>query len=262
MRFERLSENSSDAIQLPRLGPVPCRPVLLAELDIYHSRPIAPTRRIALGGCTLPVGDPTGPGGLLLGAVAAKFSANADAELHADLVALTHQLEAGRRIPQPRLRHRFQKDRVGLTRSTHRLHQHGESSPTVSFSSADGSPLQYALGAVYAAGLQAPDSRGRMLAAVRRGLSWHGEIGPDLFRYLAGRSTVGQLSPAAMSDPVGWACEVLGLHLDGDAFARDAVQHRYRAALRDAHPDHGGNRHDAATRIADIARARRILMRS
>ena len=30
------------------------------------------------------------------------------------------------RIPQPRLRHRFQQDRVGLTRSVHRLVGEGE----------------------------------------------------------------------------------------------------------------------------------------
>ena len=43
------------------------RPVLLAELEIWHSRPIAPTRRVALGRSLLPVDPPPGFGGILLG---------------------------------------------------------------------------------------------------------------------------------------------------------------------------------------------------
>jgi hypothetical protein len=38
------------------------------------------------------------------------------------------------------------------------------------------------------------------------------------------------------------------------------VQRRFRAALRDAHPDHGGVVDDAAQRIADLSEARRILL--
>ncbi len=222
---------------------------------------MAPTRRIALGHRTLPCADPPGAGGLLLGAIVARFSAAADAEDRSDLLALTHWLEAGRRIPQPRLRHRFQDDRVGLARSTHRLHQHGGFEPSVSFSLVDSSPVQHALGAVYAAGLLPAGSRGGVLAAVRRGLSWRGDIGPDLFRHLAGGPMVGQLSAGLIVDPVRWACEVLGLTQVGCGYTRRVVQHRYRSALRGAHPDHGGDERAAAVRLADIAEARRILMR-
>ena len=41
----------------------------LAELEIYHSRPFAPTRRLSLGASNLPVDPAPGPGGILLGAV-------------------------------------------------------------------------------------------------------------------------------------------------------------------------------------------------
>jgi len=199
-------------------------------------------------------------GGLLLGAVTARFSADADDELHADLLGLTHLLEAGRRIPQPRLRHRFQEDRVGLTRSVHRLHRHDDGDLAVSFSAADGLPLQYVLAAIYAAGMLPKAPRGRVLATVRRGLAWRGAIGPELLRHLAGRATIGSMSAGSVSDPVGWAMGVLGLDPELTGLSRGAVQQGYREALRGAHPDHGASHDDAAARIADISEARRILM--
>lgn len=45
--------------------------MLLAELEIWHSRPIAPTRRVALGDRVLPVEPAPGFGGLLLGGIVA-----------------------------------------------------------------------------------------------------------------------------------------------------------------------------------------------
>jgi hypothetical protein len=43
--------------------------MLLAELEVWHSRPITPTRRVALGHLVLPTDPAPGFGGLLLGAV-------------------------------------------------------------------------------------------------------------------------------------------------------------------------------------------------
>ena len=43
--------------------------MLLAELEIWHSRPITPTRRVALGHLVLPADPAPGFGGVLLGAV-------------------------------------------------------------------------------------------------------------------------------------------------------------------------------------------------
>jgi hypothetical protein len=45
--------------------------VLLAELEVWHSRPFTPTRRVALGHLVLPADPPPGFGGLLLGTVVA-----------------------------------------------------------------------------------------------------------------------------------------------------------------------------------------------
>ena len=44
--------------------------MLLAELEVWHTRPLAPTRRLALGNLVLPVEPAPGFGGLLLGAMA------------------------------------------------------------------------------------------------------------------------------------------------------------------------------------------------
>ena len=87
--------------------------MILAELEVYHSRPIAPTSRVAVGRAYLPVDPPPGFGGILLGGIVADNIGGIDPDLVPDLVRLTEQLEHGFRIPQPRLRHRFQQDRIG-----------------------------------------------------------------------------------------------------------------------------------------------------
>ena len=43
----------------------------LAVLEVYHSRPVAPTRRVALGQRTLPADPAPGWAGVLLGGIAA-----------------------------------------------------------------------------------------------------------------------------------------------------------------------------------------------
>jgi len=45
--------------------------VILAELEIWHSRPIAPTRRVAIGDQDLPCDPPPGYGGILLAGIVA-----------------------------------------------------------------------------------------------------------------------------------------------------------------------------------------------
>jgi len=234
--------------------------MLLAELEVYHSRPIAPTRRVSIGVANLPCDPAPGLGGLLLGGIAARFVMDLDPEVVPDIVALTHELEAGRRIPQPRLRHRFQSDRVGLTRSAHRLHRDLTSDAIrLQFTTHKGAPSQQVLGAVYAAGQVARAARGEVLAVVRRGLDWTGEIGPALLAHLAGRGR-SSLSATVLADPVGWAIDVLGLSAFAERPDKGTVQRGYRDALLAAHPDHGGDHGDAAQRIADIGEARRILM--
>ena len=246
--------------------------VLLAELEIFHSRPIAPTRRLAIGRAWLPESpDDSSPGfgSLLLGAVCARFGPDLTHDLLGEIVELVHDLEQGRPVAQPRLRNRLQRDRVGLTRSRQRLYGRASSVSRVSSGSDDGlscefessraTPSQLVLGAAYAAGLAAPTVRGEAIRAVRRGLAWRGEVGPALFSYLAaGRSSSRPVQ--AVADPVGWALEVLGFDREVDMPAQAAVRRGFRDALRAAHPDLGAAEAEAANRIAELSEARRILL--
>lgn len=242
--------------------------MILAELEVYHSRPIAPTRRVAVGDGRLPVDPPPGFGGILLGGVVAQNIGGVDADLVPDLIRLTEQLEHGFRIPQPRLRHRFQADRVGLQRSVHRLRGTGPQGRELAFEFDDehGNPAQQLLGAVYAAGQLPLRHRSAVMATIRRAIGWSGPVGPDLIATLAGFRRGGPVSALAMENPVEWALDTLGFvngdrHPDGDgAPSRSDIQRRFRKLLIEAHPDHGGEQRDAASRIADLTEARRILL--
>lgn len=234
----------------------------LAELALYHSRPFAPTRRIALGHSTLPVDPAPGPGGVLLGAVVASHRDELDEDSFKSLLKLTMQLQEGQRIVQPRLRHRFQEDRHGLTRSRARLRRHGEDL-IVDFDN-HGSGLQVMLGAVYTAGQMAPVGRRVVMDAIRKGMRWSGAVDRALFAHLSGLDTGRDWSPDVYEDPVQWAMQTLGI---GSGAAgtpqlpeRTIIQRRFRDLLRNAHPDHGGDRDDAAQRINDLTEARRILL--
>lgn len=238
--------------------------MILAELEVYHSRPIAPTRRVALGSSVLPVDPPPGFGGILLGGVLANFVGDIDPDLLGDLAKLLDQLEHGFRIPQPRLRYRFQKDRVGLQCSTHRLIGDGEEL-RFEFDDRHGDAAQQVLGAVYAAGALPPRPRKVIMATLRQAMAWQGRADERLIGVLAGFRRGGSLSSFALHHPVEWALQVLGLDgvgRNGAAVvpARGEIQKAYRRALMQAHPDHGSGDADAAQRIADITEARRILL--
>ena len=152
--------------------------MLMAELEVFHSRPIAPTRRVALGATVLPTSPSPGFGGLLLGGVVASFIDEVDPDLTGDLLALTRDIEVGNRLPQPRLRHRFQEDRVGLTVFRHRLVGDGEE---LHFDlDLKGAPTPNVLAAVYAAARIDADHRPGVMRAIRRAVRWQGPVGPRL----------------------------------------------------------------------------------
>ena len=235
--------------------------MVLAELHIWHSRPIAPTRRVALGDGNLPVDPAPGPGGLLLGAVMARFGPDLDDELRRDVRRLMREVERGVAIGQPRLRHRYQHDRVGLTRSRHLLIG-GADGLRFELETSKASPVQSVLAAVYACEDLDADLRSPVLRVLRRGFEWVGPIGAGLVEHLVGADLARQFHSGAFtlaSDSLLWAFDVLGLEPHDDP-APTVVQRRYRALLRDAHPDHGGVRADAADRIATLVRAREILL--
>ncbi|HRW38833.1 MAG TPA: hypothetical protein P5254_14120 [Aquihabitans sp.] len=230
--------------------------MLLAELEVFHSRPIAPTRRVSLGVAVLPTAPPPGFGGLLLGAIASHFAPGMDPDLLDDLDRLAHQVEHGQRIAQPRLRHRLQDDRIGLNRCRHLLEGTGEE---LRFAIDDrGSPEPNVLAAVYAVGRLASGERPAVMRAVRRGLAWRGELGADFVEHLSESRGTASWSMLGGRDPIVWALGVLGL--PPEATERRAVQERFRLLLREAHPDHGGATGDAAQRIGELTEARRILL--
>jgi hypothetical protein len=233
--------------------------VLLAELEVWHSRPFTPTRRVSLGHLVLPVEPPPGFGGLLLGAVVAAHLGAVDVDLLPDLHRLVNEVEQGQRVVQPRLRHRFQVDRHGLARSTHRLVGRGED---ISFElENNGTALQQVLGAVYAAERLGPTSRHAVAAVLHKAMRWRGPIGPTLISYLAGVSGARAESLMAFADPVAWALDVLGFAPGTIRPTRKEVLGRFRSQLMSVHPDHGGDEASASKLIGDLSEARRILLR-
>lgn len=228
--------------------------MLLAELEVFHTRPAVPTRRVALGHLVLPVDPAPGFGGLLLGAVVAKHITGVDADMQPDVVRLMRQIERNERIVQPRLRHRFQVDRHGLAVSRHRMLGEGDD---IEFDfGTTGSDLAQVLGAVYAVERLDGSSRRIIAPVLERATRWRGPIGPALVAHLAG-SNSGAL--ASLADPMAWAREMLGFPVDASELSKREINSRYRRRMRDVHPDHGGAAHSASKAILDLNEARRIL---
>ena len=229
--------------------------MLLAELEIWHSRPTTPTRRVALGHLVLPTDPAPGFGGLLLGAVVAAHLPDVDDDLVPDVYRLLDQIDRGDRIAQPRLRHRYQVDRHGLAASVHQLQGEGDN---VRFDlKPRGSPLAQVLGAVYAIERLDHSTRRLLVPVIHRAMRWRGPIGPSFVANLAGSSSA---SLSAMADPKAWALVMLGFPVGTGAVTNKEVTARYRVGLRRVHPDHGGDEASASEAIEDLGEARRILL--
>lgn len=270
--------------------------MVLAELNAFVSRPIAPTRRIALGDLLLECSHPPDTGGVLLAAIIAQYQRHLDDETRSDLLGLMAEVAADHRIPQPTMRHRFQTDRVGLQHITYRLTSQGDRLQ-LRFPPEEATAAQHVLVAVYAAGTIDPDPRRDVIAFMQRAMSYTGSDHVDLLRFLGGGRGVGV---AALGDPIRWALEVLSLGStesgggsrragrrersgtrsvvavngtsDGGTHelpaglrrmpTRSEIQRAFRRQLRLTHPDHGAESAGAAGRIADLTEARRILLDS
>jgi hypothetical protein len=230
--------------------------VILAEFEVWHSRRVAPTRRVALGADDLPTDPFPGFGGLLLAGVIAAHAPALSEESMAALEQLMDDVEAGRRIPQPRLRHRLQVDRIGLQSSLHRLLGDGE---TLAFDFELGAPPSpQVLAAVYRCGHFRPATRGPMMALLRSASRWRSVDHTDLMAYLCGRDRNSAFARSQHVDPVAWAMAVLGF--EQGLPTRREVQRRFRTLLREAHPDAGGEGAEAASRIGVLSEARDILL--
>ncbi len=253
--------------------------MLLAELNVRHTRLHMPTRRVALGDVYLPTSGPA-YGAVLLGAVMSEFAPELDEEQRELLPRLLDDARSGLAVPRIALRYRLQNDTHGLDRSRHRivgeprdptpggsdhrvvleLDHHGRADPQV-------------IGAVLAATALPPSARQVALRAlddalrhprlpvgvtVRRLL----EGAPDLREFIApGATTSGSAADVWSGVPADrrWAMEVLGLRADMGVERAD-VQSRFRRLVRMAHPDHGAARDGAAERLAQLREARELLL--
>ena len=230
--------------------------MLLAEVEIRHSRPVAPTRRVALGLLLLPTDPLPGWGAVLLGGLLAANVGALDADELRDLYDLIDDLEAGNRISQPKLRHRFQKDTVGLDRSRHSLIGEGDQ---VWFDFDDhGLPAVTMLGALYAAGALDDKLRPPVFRAIRKAVLWEQPLGQDFVAHVLG-DEAGFSRWRALPSDLRWAFRVFGFTID-EKPTRQAIQARFRELMRDVHPDHGGSSDNAGPRMAEITQARRILL--
>ncbi|MDQ3898762.1 MAG: J domain-containing protein [Actinomycetota bacterium] len=237
--------------------------MLLAELEIRHSRAVAPTRRVALGPHWLPTEPAPGYGGILLGGIVAAHLGDVDPELREEFLGLIDDLEDGRRIAQPRLRHRFQTDVVGLDRSRHKLtgnpgdNRFGD----VHFElEGEGRPVPQILGAVYAAARLHDSARPEVFAAIRRATRWEAGPGPGLVTFLTDLTRLPPPWWRRFSTDERWALEVLGFGPDERQPGREEVLARFRTLLRESHPDHGAEHEGAGQRILELTEARRILL--
>lgn len=227
--------------------------MLLAEIEIRHSRAIAPTRRVALGDLFLPT-DPPNHGGVLLAGILGGRVAMLPDEERDGVDRLLWDLEYRGHVPQPRLRHRFQTDVVGLDRSRHRLV--GNGSPTLELDD-HGAALPQILGAIYAASKLESTVRPAVFRLLRRATRWEGPVDEHLVSYLLGDEAA-RTATRPMGDEQ-WALKVLGFSTRSEP-PRSDILRRFRTLVRDAHPDHGADEEGASTRITELTEAKRILL--
>ena len=231
-------------------------PMLLAEVEIRHSRRVAPTRRVALGLLLLPTDPVPGWGPVLLGAMLAANVPDLDPDELGELHDLIDDMEAGKRISQPRLRHRFQNDVIGLDRSRHSLVGEGEQ---VWFDLDDHAlPEVSILGALYAAAGLPVEHRPQTFHLLRKAVLWEKSIDAGFVAHLLGDDAAFSRWRSLPND-TRWALRLLGFGPD-DKPDRAIIKDRFRDAVWAAHPDRGGDIDGAGQRITELTQARRILL--
>jgi DnaJ domain len=245
--------------------------VLLAELNVRHTRRHMPTRRVALGQRVLPTEHP-GYGPLLLACVVATNIEGLDEEQAEAFTPFLREARQGLSIPRRALRFRLQTDTEGLALSRHRLL--GESAGIVVELDIHGRyPVPQVLGTVMAASAMASYPRELAFRAIERAVERPGVLPEGIeVRYVTeALARPGHVPPGkgraardewwAVPPERRWAMEVLGFGPEASA-DRDEVLRRFRRLVRLAHPDHGGENRGAAERIVELAEARRVLLDS
>jgi hypothetical protein len=257
--------------------------VLLAELNIRHTRRHMPTRRVAVDDGYLPTSGPAF-GGVLIGAVVAECVPGLDED---QLEALGRFVDVARKgaltVPRIALRYRLQRDTHGLDRSRHRIVsadvERGSVRPILELD-LHGRPAPQVIGALMAGSRLPPSGRSVVFRFVDAALARPGVLPEGLEVRRRSEGLPGMRPPGPGTTTVGasfdggssgrdewtgvpserrWAMEVLGLHAD-HAIERDDVQKRFRRLVRLAHPDHGGESVGAAERMAELSEARELLL--
>lgn len=245
--------------------------MLLAELNVRHTRRHMPTRRVALGERVLPTGHP-GYGPMLLACVAAAHVHGLNEEQSEAFPTFLRQARGGLSVPRRALRFRLQTDTEGLARSRHRLL--GEDGGLTLELDVHGQyPVPQLIGAIMAAAAMAPYPRGVAFRSIAEAVERPGVVPEGVsVRYLtqaqarmvppstrgAGRERAGD-GWLGIPPERRWAMEVLGFG-PGASLGRDEVLRRFRRLVRLAHPDHGGASWGAAERIVELGEARRVLL--
>ena len=244
--------------------------MLLAELNVRHTRRHMPTRRVALGDRVLPTGHP-GYGPILLACIAAVTADGLDEEQTEAFGPFLHEARRGLEVPRRALRFRLQTDTEGLALSRHRLL--GEDGGLVVELDVHGQyPVPQLLGAVMAAAAMASYPRQLALRAISEAVERPGVLpeGVVIRCTTAVHARPGHVPPGPGRGRASdlwwgvpaerrWAMEVLGFGPDMSP-ARDEVLRRFRRLVRLAHPDHGGAHRGAAERIVELGEARRVLL--
>jgi hypothetical protein len=249
--------------------------MVLAELNVRHTRRHMPTRRIALGDTYLPTSGPA-YGAVLLGAVVSEFAGELDEEQLELVPRLVHDARQGISVPRIALRYRLQTDTHGLDRSRHRIV--AEASPTdrprvVLELDRHGRADPQVIGAVLGAAALPPSGRSIALQAIGSALREpRVPLGVTVRRLFEGAPDLRAFIPGAPRPRNGavnlwsgipadrrWAMEVLGLRAEM-AVERNDVQARFRRLVRLAHPDHGAETDRAAERLAELREARALLL--
>lgn len=255
--------------------------MLLAELNVRHTRRHMPTRRVAVEHLYLPTSG-AAHGGILLGAV---MSDNLRALDEEQFDALQRLVATARRgalgVPRIALRYRLQTDTHGLELSRHRIlaadPSQGRNMPVLELD-CHGRAAPQVIGAVMAAAQLPPSGRQvafrfveqaiRTPGAMPRGFEIHrrrealpGALPKTPGSVTAGGGRGGDDGAAWIGVPTDrrWAMEVLG-YTHVTEMERADVQRRFRRLVRLAHPDHGAEHHGAAERMAELAEARELLL--
>jgi hypothetical protein len=256
--------------------------VLLAELNVRHTRRHMPTRRVAVEHLYLPTSGPAF-GGLLLGAVVAEHLEALDEEQFEALERLVATAKRGAlSVPRIALRYRLQTDTHGLELSRHRIVAadplQGRNLPVLELD-CHGRAAPQVIGAVMAAAELPPTGRQVAFRFVEAAIRAPGELprGFELFRRREARPGAAPPPPGTMGGGTGsgytgdrdswrgvpadrrWALEVLGFTRAVEVDRAD-VQKRFRRLVRLAHPDHGAEHDGAAERMAELSEARELLL--